>query len=163
MVIKLILVLAFLPDSGELLNNKCIEMVLCSLSRIQQPDSRFEFQEDTKRDVSIMRGKSQFFGNWNSAGDFIRWPGSSEYSVGQKYSAMPPTAIRPANQPHGLSTENVYEYRSGMIVPGVLTQDGNFIPDLGGRVMALSDYLATDPRVSIYNLPGRIVKPKAKE
>lgn len=65
-------------------------------------------------------------------------------------------------QPRKLS-EQVYEFRSGRLIPGYLNQHATeewlFIPDIGGVVIDAAKYLATYQPSSrrIYNLPGKFV------
>ena len=53
--------------------------------------------------------------------------------------------------------EDVYEYRSGRLIQGALHKTGNFVPELGSKVLDFKDY---DPlgRRRIYNLPGVLRK-----
>jgi hypothetical protein len=53
----------------------------------------------------------------------------------------------------GKESEEVYEYRSGRLIKGTLQKTGNFVPELGSKVLDFKDY---DPhgRRRIYNLPG---------
>jgi len=53
----------------------------------------------------------------------------------------------------GKDTEDVYEFRSGRLIKGTLQKTGNFVPELGSKIMDFKDY---DPlgRRRIYNLPG---------
>jgi hypothetical protein len=50
-------------------------------------------------------------------------------------------------------TEEVYEFRSGRLIKGTLHKTGNFVPELGSKILDFKDY---DPRGRrrIYNLPG---------
>lgn len=51
-------------------------------------------------------------------------------------------------------TEEVYEYRSGRLIKGTLHKTGNFVPELGSKILDFKEYNpATDNR-RIYNLPG---------
>jgi hypothetical protein len=122
-----------------------------------------EFVENTKPLISIMRNELQYMGNWDSAGDFIRAPGMSVYRVGQPFRTMPPSAVRPANMPFGVSTEKVYEFRSGMLIKGILERNGNFVPDLDSKVMPFAEYRPNERTLRIYNLPGRFVKRAGNE
>lgn len=55
---------------------------------------------------------------------------------------------------------DVYEYRSGRLIPGVV-QGGAFIPQLGGTIIAFKDYrIGSRP---IYNLPGKFITQKDYE
>lgn len=49
--------------------------------------------------------------------------------------------------------EEVYEFRSGRLIKGTLHKTGNFVPELGSKILDFKEY---DPRGRrrIYNLPG---------
>ena len=48
----------------------------------------------------------------------------------------------------------VYEYRSGVLVPG-FAKGGLFVPDAEGVIIPFENYSVFRSRVPIYNLPGR--------
>ncbi len=58
-----------------------------------------------------------------------------------------------------LENEPVYEYRSGRLIKGELDKEGNFLPDLPGKVIDFKDYRYSKTAIRIYNLPGSFVKP----
>jgi hypothetical protein len=52
-----------------------------------------------------------------------------------------------------------YEYRSGRLIRGDLHESGNFVPELGSKVIDFKDYdPEKEPRRRIYNLPGELKK-----
>jgi hypothetical protein len=56
-------------------------------------------------------------------------------------------------------SEGVYEYRSGRLIRGTLHQSGNFVPELGSKVLDFKDYNPEQvQRLRIYNLPGELRK-----
>lgn len=57
----------------------------------------------------------------------------------------------------GKGYEEVYEYRSGRIIKGRLQKTGNFVPELGSKVMDFKGYDPDENR-RIYNLPGKLIK-----
>lgn len=61
----------------------------------------------------------------------------------------------------GKDSEDVYEYRSGRLIKGTLHKTGNFVPEIGSKVLDFKDY---DPSLAkgnrIYNLPGVLRKAK---
>lgn len=57
----------------------------------------------------------------------------------------------------GKGFEEVYEYRSGRLIKGRLQKTGNFVPELGSKVLDFKDYDPDENR-RIYNLPGKLVK-----
>lgn len=60
--------------------------------------------------------------------------------------------MRPNKNPH------VYEYRSGVLVPGKLQEYSAFIPEVGGKIIDFKDYKYTPDGPQIYNLPGFFMK-----
>ncbi len=71
----------------------------------------------------------------------------------------PPSAIGPKQKGQKDSDpEAVWEYRSGRLIKGMLQATGNFVPELGSKVIDFKDY---DPELRpgrIYNLPGTLKK-----
>lgn len=65
--------------------------------------------------------------------------------------------LNPKLRPHE-QNEEVYEYRSGALVRGVLRYPGIFIPIRGERVIWVDDYEPGGQTPRIYNLPGSIVR-----
>ncbi len=66
-------------------------------------------------------------------------------------------------KPVTAKSENVYEYRSGRIIKGVLYDTGTFVPEAGSKVLDFKDYPVGRPGAfRVYNLPGvlrKITKP----
>jgi hypothetical protein len=50
--------------------------------------------------------------------------------------------------------EDVYEYRSGRLIKGMLHKTGNFVPELGSTVLDFKEYDPIRDRRRVYNLPG---------
>lgn len=59
-----------------------------------------------------------------------------------------------------LTTENVYEFRSGRLIKGTLHASGNFVPELGSKVIEFKDYDYFTEHRRIYNLPGKLIRIK---
>lgn len=49
--------------------------------------------------------------------------------------------------------EEVYEFRSGRLIKGTLHKTGNFVPELGSKILDFKDYNPLGKR-RIYNVPG---------
>jgi hypothetical protein len=60
----------------------------------------------------------------------------------------------------GKKSEEVYEYRSGRLIQGTLQKSGNFVPELGSKILDFKEYNPNSPR-RIYNLPG-VLRPVKK-
>ena len=58
--------------------------------------------------------------------------------------------------------EDVYEFRSGRLIKGTLQKTGNFVPELGSKLMDFKDYDPIADRRRIYNLPGVLKKIEKK-
>jgi hypothetical protein len=54
----------------------------------------------------------------------------------------------------GKDKEEVYEFRSGRLLKGTLQKSGNFVPELGSKVIDFKTYDPSTDRRRIYNLPG---------
>lgn len=61
------------------------------------------------------------------------------------------------NQP-AIRNEQVYEYRSGRLIPGYLQQNCDFLPEPGEAIIEFKDYVYSKTSKRIYNLPGKFVK-----
>ena len=124
------------------------------------PVAQYEFVRDTKPNVALQHGDVWSIGKLDAAGNFL--PDPQWMNLRVMLSSSPGgRLINP-----GGYIGSVYEYRSGRLILGKLDDKGNFIPELGGKVIALSEYLSKyrpgkSPKV--YNLPGRIVKRGSKD
>lgn len=114
----------------------------------QGADQEYEFVRDTKRLVGIIRGDKQLHGYLDDAGNFIQ---KAEYQRGQPLTSAPLHSR--LNWP-GVVGKDVYEYRSGALIRGELTNDGDFIPEIGAKVIAFYDYRFSPQERPIWNLPG---------
>jgi len=61
---------------------------------------------------------------------------------------------------NGKKSEQVYEYVCGRLVLGVLKDDGYFYPEVGSKVIAITDFNPLENKRRIYNLPGILVRSK---
>jgi hypothetical protein len=113
---------------------------------------QYEFRQDLIIEYLLGLGDIEVFGHVDAAGNFIAERGIGVYRRGQPLSAIPPATM--LNVPD----EPVYEYRSGRLVPGNMDDDGNFLADLGAKVMNFEDYHAVAGARPICNLPGRFVE-----
>ena len=103
------------------------------------------------------------FGHLSDEGEFVPDPDLPTVSRAgilgpirfDLYSTMRYYTVPQLNYPEK-KTEEVYEYRSGRLIKGTLHATGNFVPELGSKVLDFKDY---DPRhLRIYNLPGTLTK-----
>ena len=116
-------------------------------------------------------GKIAEFGHLDNHGEFIPDYGlpivTRDGLVGSLNSKPDPTFPRlyytlPYDGAWGRTQkvkEEVYEFRSGRLIKGTLHKTGNFVPEIGSKVIDFKDYDPLDRR-RIYNLPGVLKKVK---
>jgi hypothetical protein len=120
------------------------------------PPPEYEFVPRPPLVVVMIRGEDYVTGRLDSAGNFIETPG------GRRKRSDPYSGLRPLNSSLDLN-EPVYEYRSGRLIRGILDSDGNFVPDLNGRVIDFKNYRYGKSAPRIYNLPGVFEKKGEKD
>ncbi len=105
----------------------------------------YRYQEDLGPRVGLLRGTIVVVGKLDKNGKLVEdWRHSP---------------VQLLNKPLR-ENEEVYEYRVGRLIKGKLDNDGNFIPEPGSKVIALSDYQPGDRAPRIYNLPGKLARDK---
>ncbi|MBX9627764.1 MAG: hypothetical protein K2X82_28450 [Gemmataceae bacterium] len=97
-------------------------------------------------------------GSLTASGDFLRNP-----KAGTRVPGFPrAVAINdPTTGPdHFVTdvTEEVFEFRSGSLVPGRLKYPGRFVPTVGAKVISVDDYVPGADKPRVYNLPGTFAK-----
>ena len=129
----------------------------------------YKFVPNTERLVGIYRRDSLLIGQLDSEGEFHQTRrfdplpilGSDELDV-LKIIVYSGPAYERLNQ--GTETPmRVYEFRSGMLIPGTIRERGNFVPEEGGKIVSFKTYQYSKSAIPIWNLPGRyeiVVKPK---
>ena len=132
----------------------CLLCLPVSSSKIHE----YEYVEDTSRGIGVERGEVLLEGRLDAAGNFTQNPGALVLKKG-----MPRTGgileIINLRRP---GREHVYEFRSGRLIKGELDKDGNFIPDLGSKVIDFKDYHYKKDLLYIYNLPGYFKEKKGE-
>jgi hypothetical protein len=132
------------------------ELILPTYDRIQEDEKQraFVFIEDTDRWVEVYRNKSRLIGKIDKRGEF-----HVEHTLGVEFSTSGglPAGILviPASGP----AIDVYEYRSGMLIPGQL-KDGYFVPKKGGTIVSFDEYKYGPEAKKIWNLPGHFEEKK---
>jgi hypothetical protein len=121
---------------------------------------QFEYREDTKREVALLRDGMIYLGHLDSAGNFV-WnspvtPYKPDDPVLKKSTAVVINKLAKPDAP-------VYEFRSGTLVKGRLDEKGNFIPEPRSKIIAFKDYKYGGGSILIYNLPGTFVEKKAEK
>ena len=110
----------------------------------------YKFILDNERWVAMQFGQTHSIGKLDRFGNFV--PDRRWVSVRGATSGNPPyTLINAGPRP-------AYEFRSGRLILGELTESGNFVPKTGSKVVLLEDYRPGEDVLPIYNLPGRFEK-----
>ncbi|HEX4613102.1 MAG TPA: hypothetical protein VH092_33245 [Urbifossiella sp.] len=116
------------------------------------PAPAYRFVPNTDRWVQVARGETILLGKLDAAGNLEE---TGRRRVGEPVMSGPARWYYPINfvgRP-----KKAYEYRSGVLVPGELHPDGNFVPTVGGAIMRFDDYRYSPGATPIWNLPGTFV------
>jgi hypothetical protein len=122
------------------------------------PKESYVFIANTDRWVCMFRGDWELIGKLDTNGEFIH-----EYKLkaGQPSSAGLPAREFINGTGSLTKPRKVYEYRSGMLIPGELQPGrfaaGPFVPEAGGKIIAFKDYEYSPSAPPIWNLPGVFV------
>jgi hypothetical protein len=142
-----------------------------------EPPAEYDFVLDTARFVRLELTAWQTWGidvgRLDAAGNFI----PQNYEDNSRLFKIPPPPKNPVdeqpivelikvpviNEPaKGADVETVYEFRSGLLIKGLLKRGEGFTPELASRIISFEDYHNNPSAPRIYNLPGRFVpKPAA--
>ena len=122
------------------------------------PAERYVFVENTDVWVGVIRGEACLIGKFDKNGDFTHE--IKRKSVGGGSAGIPAHGVVNAA---GSTPRKVYEFRSCVLIPGELRKDGNFVPEVGGKIIAFADYKYTPEATRIWNLPGGFVLEKPPE
>jgi hypothetical protein len=117
---------------------------------------QYEYREDLKPYVGLLRQGLVALGHLDPKGNFIPLPKVEPIDPRNPFSGPAYTIINRPIRPN----EPVYEFRSGLLVKGKLTEEGDFVPDQGGKVIPLRDYHYGKEAPRIYNFPGKFVERK---
>jgi hypothetical protein len=123
------------------------------------PKQRYVFVENTDRWVGLIRGEAYLIGKLDKNGDF-----TSEMKLRPDSASSAGVPVHGLLNGSNMVEKKVYEFRSGVLVPGEIRKDGNFVPEVGGKIIAFADYTYTPDATPIWNLPGgfRPEKPPEK-
>lgn len=107
----------------------------------------YVFVPDTKPYLMLCRHEWGLVGKLDSAGNFDpEW-------------RHPPGSVVTSSPAAGLLNFGAgkpgYEFRSGRLIPGTLNKEGDFVPELGGKIIDFKEYRYSKDAPYIYNLPGR--------
>ena len=119
---------------------------------------QYEFVLNVDRLVGIQREDFLLIGKLDKDGEFTHMY-KKEASVsadGEKFIFGSGPAYVLLNV-GGLKPSKVYEYRSGMLIPGLMRAGGKFIPEEGAKVIRFTDYKYAPHAIPIWNLPGGFV------
>lgn len=134
--------------------------MMTAVSPADEP--HYEFLLNVDRIVGIEREDFLLIGKLDKDGEFTQ-ESKERYSVssaGEKFLASSGPAHVLLNV-GGLKPSKVFEYRSGLLVPGTMRAGGKFIPEEGAKVIRFADYKYTPAATPIWNLPGGFVLKKS--
>ncbi len=116
-------------------------------------EDEYEFVSDISRYAAVLHGELYSIGKLDAKGNFLADRQWIDLDVHRPTSAgFPPCKM--INSPKG----RAYEYRSGRLIVGELDDKGNFLPDVGSKVISFKDYRYNAKAIRIYNLPGSFKK-----
>ncbi len=121
------------------------------------PLGYYEFISNTDRYVSLEGMNSYCIGKLDLAGNFI----PHKWFVNIRGDTSGP-GYHVLNYGSRKGKEFVYEYRSARLIEGHMDK-GNFIPEVGTKVIDFQVYRYSEEAPRIYNLPGRFVKKGSKD
>ena len=135
---------------------------LLLISLLQGAEQKYEYLRNPNELVGIKRGTKFSIGKLDDAGNFRHDKEWLSLDIGIDKPSLP--EFRFLNKEEA---REVYEFRKKRLIPGSIDKNGSFIPDLGGKVIALEEYLKNykpdDKSVRrIYNLPGKIIREGGK-
>ena len=117
------------------------------------PKQKYVFFENTDRWVSVIRDGWVHIGKLDKNGDFVA---DFMWKKGQEKSLTPTTTLN--SFASAWNPQNMYEFRSGMLIPVALQPDGRFVPEAGGKIVPFKDYEYSPTANTIWNLPGVFLK-----
>jgi hypothetical protein len=132
-------------------------LVLTGVFAAQDTDE-YQFVKNTDMYVAIIRGEAMSIGKLDAAGNFD--PDPHFHNIKGGLSSSPPFRVMNELNP---KKERVYEFRSERLILGELDEKGNFVPDVGSKVIEFKNYLYKKGAVRIYNLPGYYLKKGEKK
>lgn len=118
-------------------------------SAINNGSIKLPFVPDTNRLVAFWRDGGFLVGRLSSRGEFLELSRSTSGRYSGPYLDFIGQSVRAD------SMTLVYEFRSDTLVPGRFTDDGWFVPEVGGVIIKFSDYKFGLFSTPIWNLPGR--------
>lgn len=122
---------------------------------------KYEFVLNVDRLVGIDRPGFTLIGKLDKDGEFTQ-----SYKIEASVSADGLKFIAGSGPAYvllnvgGLKPTKVYEFRSGMLIPGTMRAGGKFIPEEGAKVIRFADYKYSLSSTPIWNLPGGFVLKK---
>lgn len=119
----------------------------------------YKFVSDTDRLVGVVwwADDVHLIGKINKSGDFVH----EIKNIHKSWSlGIPPHSVI-----NGGPKRKAFEFRSGVLIPGEIQDDGRFVPEVGGKIIKFADYTYSLTAPRIWNLPGYFVpnEPKAAE
>jgi len=129
-----------------------VSLIVAFVSGAPVPEENYVFVLDVQRWVCIMRHGDQLLGKLDPAGNFLLESKRPTTSGG----SGPPRVL--LNKNYQWRPQAVYEYRSGRLIKGELTPEGDFLPEVGSKVIRFEEYKFGPNALTIWNLPGYFKK-----
>jgi len=131
-------------------------------------DEGYVFQKDTDRVVGMLKRRQVHLGKLDETGEFYEdrtqeplWFPELAFSGARRRKFTPEMRARiPLLNAPTKDEEEVFEFRSQRLIPGALSREGLFVPNVGGKIIYFRDYKFGPTARRIYNLPGSFVQGK---
>ena len=102
---------------------------------------------DTNRLVGVDRPQGVSVGHLDKYGEYTHsfWEKKTLGFSKEVYRVVTPGTV---------DLVPVYEFRSGVLIPGAMNATGRFVPQVGGTIIRFADFIYTPRSPVIWNLPG---------
>ncbi len=118
-----------------------------AISLAVQKTNGYTFVFDVKRLVGVDRPQGVSVGHLDKYGEYTHsfWEKKTLGFSKEVYRVVTPGTV---------DLVPVYEFRSGVLIPGTMNATGRFVPQVGGRIIRFADFVYTPRAPEIWNLPG---------
>jgi hypothetical protein len=143
---------------------RAVMLTICSLLLLTGPvppaSDEYVFVSDVERPVGLRRGDLILKGRLDPAGNFVQTESGSLTMGGSAVRVYKVINLSPPGGP----PKRVYEFRSGRLIKGEISATGDFVPEVGSKIIKFEEYKYSPDAPPIWNLPGYFKKvEKAKD
>jgi hypothetical protein len=128
--------------------------IVPSLAQDYDSTLRFRYKEDLSRSICLFRDGKYSYGELDSAGNFVAQGPPGPRHAFETGPLRHTVGIPRDAKGDPTEKEAIYEYRSGLLIPGTLMKSGNFVPTEGAKVIPFKDFRFSPTSTRVYNLPG---------